>query len=115
MELPTYPRVFSLGKLVVIEYEDGKQLSWGIEGSEYEAINVAEEMDIELKIHTYLKNAINEYIETILTQIIGLAPEEEINALLEEVLRMKIRALQKDSGLKDIDTHSAVRDVKVHI
>ena len=95
--LPQFPRVYSEDNLVIIEYKDGNKHYWGREKDSNEAFTVAETMDLELRILSYLQSSVGNSLKDILESISNTAPTETIMPLLNDVLREQIRAIERSS------------------
>lgn len=87
--LTDHPRIFTLGNLVVIEYEKGKQMSWTLNNNEVTSFLISEEMNLESKLH-YMNNFIDQLLENMLEPIKNIVSKQEIYALLAGVLEMKL-------------------------
>ncbi len=53
--LPIFPRVFTDETTVIIEKSNGEKIIWGNEITEKTAIKVAEELEFELRLMTFIK------------------------------------------------------------
>lgn len=80
-----YPKVEVEGSTIVITYENGDRMTWGEEASEFEAIRVATEMDLELKAIEYIQRHIVRFI-TEMKKVLARnnIPEEHLVEILVE-------------------------------
>jgi hypothetical protein len=91
VKLPSYPKVNARNDLVIIEYEDGAQHVWGREDNPENALNVAEQMDIELKLFSYIQETSDTFLNHIIDSITSIADETMIYDLIDEALYQWIR------------------------
>lgn len=84
--LSSYPRVFAEKDWVIIEYSNGKQYLWGQERSAQEARNVADVLDIELKVLDYVQHYMGESITTLKSSLSDIITDKILNEIINDVI-----------------------------
>jgi hypothetical protein len=106
--LPTYPKVRSEGKKIIIQYRNGEEMIWGEEASKDLAISVSKELNLELKAIEYVKNHVQNFISDIRNSLI----EEQIpEKHLEQILIEGHFSAMKELGFA---SYSEMRD-RIHL
>ena len=91
--LPEYPIVYSIDRLVIIEYEDGVKHCWGEEPSLDLAFSVAEELQSDLRLYSYLSDSLDVHFNELVSSVSPLFSEDAVNFVLIDVILDKIRKL----------------------
>ena len=63
IHLPLTPNVVSRDNSLFICFQDGSEIYWGQENSTIEALDLARELEIELRAVSYLKKQISDFVK----------------------------------------------------
>ena len=89
--LPAYPQVSAVDDLVFIEHEDGKRDCWGREATCDEAARVAAELELGLRLISYVRHAVDESLGDIRESLESDAPAELVEEVLIDDLWQRVR------------------------
>ena len=78
LKLPQTPSVVARGNCVVICYKDGSETVWGDEESHIEALNLAHELEIELRAVNYIKRHIKGFIGEMMELLNSIDADENL-------------------------------------
>ena len=80
-----YPKVVSRENCIYICFEDGSELYWGEEKGIIEALDLARELEIELKAVSYLKKSIMNFISEMTELLYSIGADENlISSIIED-------------------------------
>jgi len=88
---PVYPRVYTKDHTVIIEYENGRRELWGIESSIGKALRVAEELQLGLRLISYIHQEVDASLNSIRESLVSIAPEDIVEEVLTEELWLLIK------------------------
>ncbi len=100
--LPSFPRVFAKGYMVIITHSNGEKVIWGNEVTEKQAKKTAEELEFELRLMAFIKKEVESPIDEILEACSQFNHDGLVDELLSEVMWEKARVLSKKRSI----THS---------
>jgi hypothetical protein len=78
LKLPKTPYVIVRGNCVVICYKDGSETVWGDEETHIEALNLARELEIELRAVNYIKIQIKIFISEMMELLDSINADEDL-------------------------------------
>ena len=88
---PVYPRVYTRDYTVIIEYENGRRELWGMESSIGKALRVAEELQLGLRLISYIHQEVDASLNSIRESLVSVAPGDLVEEVLTEELWLLIK------------------------
>jgi hypothetical protein len=80
-----YPKVVSRENCIIICFEDGTELFWGEENSTIEALDLARELEIELRAVSFLKTSIIDFMAEMTELLFAIGADEGlISSIIED-------------------------------
>jgi small nuclear ribonucleoprotein (snRNP)-like protein len=83
IELPKTPIVLANNKTVIVRFSNGKEIIWGDMDSAEEAVNVAKELEVELRAVKYLQTMVRDFITEMREYLASLEIDD---GLLDSIL-----------------------------
>lgn len=77
-KLPNSPNVIVRDNCVVICYKDGSETVWGDEETHIDALNLARELEIELRAVNYIKRHVRRFISEMMELLYSIEADESL-------------------------------------
>ena len=78
INLPLNPKVVSRDNSLFICFQDGSEIYWGDENSTVEALDLARELEIELRAVSYLKKHISDFVKDMEELLFSINADESL-------------------------------------
>ena len=78
IHLPLTPKVVSRDNSLFICFKDGSEIYWGDENSTIEALDLARELEIELRAVSYLKQQISDFVKDMEELLFSINADESL-------------------------------------